>query len=244
MDRRVVYILLGIVVLLCLIYTTRSNEYLGPLKPNVTPLVHSEEDIVTSTASGDIHLVPASHFVNGILDRTVPLGTIVMSLLEGSVNEPKEYGWYYCNGQPIPLDDKTSEFSQKMGSLIPLKEGRLHLPDMMDRFPVGSGRDYENNDKGGSARVSLTHEEMPKHKHDITVHNSLDRELVRKKKDKGTIADEGILEVDQGYGDPTDKEPFSFRHTHTATASEEGKGKHHENRPPYYAVSFLIKVHY
>ena len=243
MDRRVVYILLGIVVLLCLVYTTRSHEYLGPLKPNVTPLAHSEEDIVTSTASGDIQLVPASHFVNGILDRTVPLGTIVMSLLEGPVNEPKEYGWYYCNGQPIPLDDKTSEFSQKMGSLIPLREGRLHLPDMMDRFPVGSGREYENNDKGGSARVSLRHDEMPKHKHKIEVDSSLNKTLVRKKSD-GYEKTSGKLDVDMGSGENTDEKPESFAHKHTATASEEGKGKAHENRPPYYAVSFLIKVHY
>ena len=92
-------------------------------------------------------------------------------------------------------------------------------PDLRDRFIVASGNTYNRNDTGGSDSVTLTVDQIPSHTHDYTF----------LQKDDGDSLDRG---GNRAYG----------RTTTSATTGTTGGGDSHENRPPYYALTFIMKL--
>jgi len=94
-------------------------------------------------------------------------------------------------------------------------------PDLRDRFIVGAGSQYVLGDVGGLSAVKLTINQIPSHSHEflggsVTVNDSTD-------------GSQGGFENDRGgnlYG----------------KTNVTGGGKSHENRPPYYALYYIIKI--
>ena len=106
-----------------------------------------------------------------------------------------------------------------------LCDGSNGTPDLRGRFVVGhhpTNNDYEINDTGGSESVTLTVAQMPSHKHDTTFDN------------KKYFPGGGSTSISFGGagGYPAD----------TFTMSNEGGGQSHENRPPYYALCYIMKT--
>jgi microcystin-dependent protein len=93
--------------------------------------------------------------------------------------------------------------------------GRV-TPDLRSRFVVGAGSDYAVGATGGSNTVTLTLNQIPSHSHTYTY--------------RGSSEDGGG--VSSSY----------WRSTSTATTSAVGGGEAHENRPPYYALCFIMRV--
>ena len=95
-------------------------------------------------------------------------------------------------------------------------DGTANTPDLRDRFIVGSGKEYSIGDIGGEKKHTLTINEMPEHTHEY-------------------------YEVSDKRGDAT-----GFRDCYTGTflseTSSAGGGESHENRPPYYALAFIMKM--
>ena len=191
-----------------------------PSPPSVTPFPHSHNDLfIASKGEGDIHAVNTLQFVQDILLRTVPLGTI--STLMGSA-EPKIFGWYLCNGQQIPNNPQTAAFAATMAQTLPITPGwggKITLPDLRNRFIVGAGDKYKVKDTGGSDTHTLTVEEIPSHKHDITIDQANLPTLYRMSDD----SDHGNNKFDRGSGGAHQSIPFT--HTHTANIHNTGGGK-------------------
>ena len=220
------------VLVLSWLLSCRRNEFL--LTKNITPFDHTNLNMLTSNDEGNITVIPTSHFVNETIPRTVPLGTISASLLP---TEPKEYGWYFCNGQEILHNDLTREFAQLM-QIHPNNGGKIKLPDLKGRFMVGTGNEYTLGARGGEKTHTLTLNEMPRHKHNVSVHNANAGTLRNKKSDdRGHHND-----FDQGSG--TTNGDVHLNHSHGVTEHDKGGNAAHENRPPYHAVHYIIKVHY
>jgi hypothetical protein len=98
-----------------------------------------------------------------------------------------------------------------------LCDGQNGTPDLRDRFIVGAGSSYAVGDTGGAAQVTLTVDQIPAHEHTYTDYNSYGG---------GVIFNGSVLEKRAGY---------------TAKTSSVGGGQAHENRPPYYALCFIMK---
>ena len=106
-----------------------------------------------------------------------------------------------------------------------LCDGSNGTPDLRGRFVVGhhpSNNDYDIDDTGGSESVTLTVAQMPSHKHDTTFDN--------KKYFPGGCSTSISFGGAGGY--PAD----------TFSMSNEGGGQSHENRPPYYALCYIMKT--
>ena len=106
-----------------------------------------------------------------------------------------------------------------------LCDGQNNTPDLRGRFVVGfhdSNGDYDVNDTGGAETVTLSIAEMPNHKHDTTVDNA-----------KLFPANGGTSINFGGAG--------GYPAT-TFTMSNTGGGGAHENRPPYYALCYIMKT--
>ena len=97
-------------------------------------------------------------------------------------------------------------------------------PDLRDRFVVGAGGEYLPNATGGVARVTLTVEQMPAHTHDY----------------KFTGADLSLSWDGDNYF-YCQKNEYSGNDNKKTTESA-GGGKAHENRPPYYALCYIMRV--
>ncbi|MFA5306105.1 MAG: hypothetical protein WC365_01510 [Candidatus Babeliales bacterium] len=98
-----------------------------------------------------------------------------------------------------------------------LCNGSSSTPDLRDKFVVGAGSTYAVADEGGEATHTLTTAEMPAHTHGVP--NVF-----------GTGTAFGILVG----GSHIDQTPI--------TSGSAGSGSAHENRPPYYAIVFMMKT--
>ena len=102
-------------------------------------------------------------------------------------------------------------------------------PDLRDRFVVGAGTgsQYTIGDKGGEDRVTLTVNEMPSHSH---TYNFKGADF------KGAWDDDNyVYDASEHYKD----RPQNDNQKSTNSA---GGGAAHENRPPYYALCYIMRV--
>ena len=100
----------------------------------------------------------------------------------------------------------------------------VRTPDLRNRFIVGAGDEYAIGDKGGEKAHKLTIQEMPKHKHSYSF----------------TGADMAASWDDDNYFYNQSREYPD--NTNDKDTNETGGDQPHENRPPYYALSYIMRV--
>lgn len=114
-----------------------------------------------------------------------------------------------------------------------LCDGRNGTPDLRDRFIVGAGRKYGYGDTGGEDKHRLTISEMPAHSH------GGEGDFARGGWDTSNGQEySGDYPIVISLGDNYPWQGY-YRNFRTTT---EGGGNAHENRPPYFAVYFIMKV--
>ena len=95
-----------------------------------------------------------------------------------------------------------------------------HLtPNLRDRFVVGSGNSYTNGNTGGEVAHTLVQTEMPPHTHGYATLTAYDKDLC------GCSG--------QHHHDVSDA---------TGTTASTGNGAAHENRPPFFALAYIMRV--
>ena len=102
-----------------------------------------------------------------------------------------------------------------------LCDGNSNTPDLRNRFVVGAGTggNYSPGDTGGANSVTLTVDQIPSHSH------TYER------------TDVGIDVSDRPW--PANNNDCDMT---TQNTSSTGGGQSHENRPPYYALMFIVKL--
>jgi microcystin-dependent protein len=110
-------------------------------------------------------------------------------------------------------------------------DGQDGRPDLRGRFPVGAGGDkYSVGATGGAARVQLEIAQIPNHNHGIEVYNSGNMRSVST----------GASQNDQVW--------HGLGSTHSGSAcgnsdgDADGDADEHENRPPFMALHYIIRV--
>ena len=100
-----------------------------------------------------------------------------------------------------------------------LCDGNNNTPDLRDRFVVGAGSAYSPGDTGGANSVTLTLNQIPAHTH--------------------TYIDQYVA-INNGYRPwPASNNDCGSRNVDSGSA---GGGQSHENRPPYYALCYIMKT--
>lgn len=97
-----------------------------------------------------------------------------------------------------------------------LCNGSNGTPDLRDKFIVGAGSTYAVGATGGEATHTLTVDEMPAHTHSLAAAFST-----------------GSVVTEQWVGDG---------YQITSTTESAGGGEAHENRPPYYALAYIMRL--
>ena len=96
-------------------------------------------------------------------------------------------------------------------------------PDLRGRFVPGAGGDYSVGKTGGEATHKLTVNEMPSHDHTYDFKGA-DLNLAWKDSNK-------FYDASRHYS-----------HGNTGYTASTGGDKAHENRPPYYALCYIMRV--
>ena len=126
-----------------------------------------------------------------------------------------------------------------------LCDGNNNTPDLRDRFVVGAGSAYSPNNTGGSSSVTLSESQLPSHNHPAT----------------STVNDPGhhheyidqYVVINAGYRPwPANNNDCQQRNIDTTNATtgitvsttvgNTGSGTAIENRPPYYALCYIMKT--
>ena len=145
-------------------------------------------------------------------DASLPSGVIV--IWSGSTGSIPS-GWVLCNGSNS-------------------------TPDLRDRFVVGAGSAYSVGNTGGSSSVTLSTSQIPAHNHGISDPGH----------DHDTTVDghhlfDGNGSQSIGYGGPGGYPAQEFELYNATTGisiQNAGGGGSHENRPPYYALAYIMKT--
>ena len=141
----------------------------------------------------------------------IPSGFI--GLWSGAANAIPS-GWYLCNGSN-------------------------GTPDLRDRFVVGAGNGYSVGNTGGSSSVTLSTAQLPSHNHGVNdsghTHNLLYNHGAFGGSSGAVTPRSGNTPVTPG---------ISGRVSTVTTGisiQNAGSGQSHENRPPYYALCYIMK---
>ena len=146
---------------------------------------------------------------------TLPQGCIIMYYGTTAPN-----GWAICNGQN-------------------------GTPDLRNKFIVSTGSSYSLSAQGGENSVSLSTSEMPSHDHDADASVS---DPGHSHQLKGGVDDSDSMPARVAPSDQNSNLRTDAMNDATTGISvsvdidNEGSGDAHENRPPYFALTFIMKT--
>jgi microcystin-dependent protein len=199
-------------------YLTGSN-YNGSVARTWNVDANTANVASTVVARDSSGIVRATEFIG---NGTVPIGGIIMwsgSIIEAIELEPN---WAICDGRTV--------------------NGKL-TPNLTDRFVVAAGGSYAVGSTGGANTVTLTINQMPTHNHsgsttDGGAHNHdvtySDKEFILGVgADADNLASSNSVYVNKISGGD---------HNHNLNITSQGGNQAHENRPPYYALAFIMRT--
>lgn len=126
-----------------------------------------------------------------------------------------------------------------------LCDGNNSTPDLRDRFVVGAGSTYAVGATGGAASVALSSSEMPAHSHTFSGSTNTAGAHTHEVAAGNTGGTENIIvtgntrQTDTNFATTS---AGSHSHSFSGTTSTTGSGSAHENRPPYYALAYIMKA--
>ena len=160
----------------------------------------------------------------------IPVGTIAMF---GSASAPS--GWQLCNGGSA----STSALQSVVGS---------NVPDLRNKFVVGSGSSYSYGATGGSADATLV-----SHSHTINNHTHSFSASTTGGNHNHQYIDQYVV-INNGYRPwPASNNDCAQRNINTSgsgshshsisgTTDARGGGQPVDVRPPYYALCYIMKT--
>ena len=165
-------------------------------------------------------------------DASLPVGTIVAY---GGNSAPS--GWQLCNGGTAST------------SALQTVLGQSTVPDLRDRFVIGAGNSYSRHNTGGSkdaVLVSHTHN-LQNHVHGVNLTTNDPGNHQHTYIDQYVVINNGYRPWPASNNDCAQRNintsgSGSHSHTITGTTNQEGGGAAHENRPPYYALAYIMKA--
>jgi microcystin-dependent protein len=109
---------------------------------------------------------------------------------------------------------------------------------------VGAGSAYGVGDTGGTSTVTLTESQMPTHNHYFsgTTNTTGEHAHTYTKQDFVRGAGGNDYTVLTGAGNYVTTSSGNHNHTVSGNTGDVGSGSAHENRPPYYALAYIMKT--
>ena len=184
-------------------------------------------DLSSSTGTDSDRAVTTDHIRDDAV-TTDKLANSINTTIAGKANTGANLSTFtndtnYITLAQVPASFVTGMIMMFTGSTAPsgwaLCDGNNGTPDLRNRFIVGAGSTYNVDDTGGANQVTLALNQIPAHTHTW-------------------IRQDAVTDV--GYRPwPANNNDCKATTVNTGSA---GGGQSHENRPPYYALSYIMKL--
>lgn len=192
-----------------------------------TPVLLAQQatDALIITPQGNVNVVSGKVQEGG--NDLLPKGSIIL-WYGTATNVPK--GWVIC-------------------------DGKNDTPDLSGRFVVGAGGQYKERSSGGEASLKLEEKNLPPHTHEINLvteeagkHN---HEIPNVFYSTSTTSGGKAVSMYHTYNDDELSKGLKWiesldagnhKHTIKGSTSEVGKGQAFDNRPPFYALCYIMKL--
>lgn len=146
-------------------------------------------------------------------------------------------GWAFCDGQLMPISQNEILFM-----LIGTRYGgdgqtTFALPDLRGRLPINQGTNPQTGTtfalgkQGGTEKVTLRHEEIPSHTHQIACSNEV-----------GTLASPQEAFWAKNVKQYSMNAPNEQLKMHEGIISSVGGNQPHDNTMPFLALRFIIAL--
>jgi microcystin-dependent protein len=216
------------------------------------------EERIKIAGDGHVEIKKDLKVEGRLQDKTgdvMPVGSIIAY---GGKERPS--GWLLCNGywQELSshldlhkaLGNPTTENKKWLDGVI---RESFKVPDLRSRFIVGAGRgtglsNYVLNAKEGEETHQLSVKEMPSHNHSgVTnndgLHEHINQRTNRADNDDNDCPGQYITNKTATYGLSNEGYISSSgsRHQHAFSTWNKGSDEPHNNLPPYYALTYIIK---
>ena len=137
-----------------------------------------------------------------------------------------------------------------------LCDGSNSTPDLRNRFVVGGGSSYSVGAQGGADSVTLSTSQLPSHTHNLNHNHSFASSTSSDGAHTHTIGSDtgigsGTKVTSQNSSGNTATTNSAGAHAHNfsgttgafnGASQSAGSGNSHENRPPYYALCYIMKT--
>ena len=126
-----------------------------------------------------------------------------------------------------------------------LCDGTNGTPDLRNRFVVGAGSTYAVGATGGADSVTLTEAQMPAHTHTFSGSTNTTGAHTHTVAAGNSGGADNIITTGNARSNDTSYTTSSagdHSHTFSGTTASTGGGSSHENRPPYYALAYIMKA--
>ena len=246
------------------VFLTGSNVGIGTTAPSSKLEVRAEKPVLSITSTKwnqsnsegvKIRLGDDSHTIRTVCGKGTTLNdTNGVFITGGNVGigteNPNSSARLQVNGQvwddsgPLMPKGAIIMWSGVVGDIPPgwkLCDGNFNTPDLRNRFIVGAGGNYHPRNVGGADYVTLSESQMPAHQHygfgeNLTWHMGSQK--------GGQEGSSGGQDTDNRYYGSSWAGGVAYRGREDSRFSEKFKGytDEHENRPPYFALCFIMKV--
>lgn len=181
-----------------------------------------------------------------ILDEVAKIKPVPLGVVEMYSGAGIPEGYALCDGQALS-QSLYPDLYQVIGTRFNKSgtaSGMFCLPDLRGRFIVGQGSESDYNtvgNTGGEKTHKLTESELPGHTHSMEhTHNYMD---IYYSEHNGAVG------VPGGYGSgDSDNDNGGLEITRTTISQSTtktgstGGGAAHENRPPYFVLSYIMRL--
>lgn len=155
--------------------------------------------------------------------NAAPAGTVV-----AYAGATAPAGWLLCDG----VTYQCSQYPA-LAAVLGATAASFTVPDLRGRFLMGASASHPRAQVGGEEAHTLTEAEMPAHAHPV-----IGRGLPGKW-ENGV----GIFATNLGAGSGwTSVSSYDAKAPGWLEAKSKGGGKPHNNLPPYYSISYIIKA--
>ena len=156
------------------------------------------------TVTSDVATVTGNLTVGGTISGfgIAPIGSIIMW---SGAKDNIPQGWVLC-------------------------DGNNSTPDLRGKFILGAGGKYNPNDVGGSETVTLTLDQMPRHRHEYKFKGADNT--------GGWDSDNIFYDSTSHYNDDAHS---NTKVTEYTGGNSNGDTEPHNNMPPYYALCFIMR---
>lgn len=146
----------------------------------------------------------------------------------------------------VPINGIIMWTQRKVPAGWRLCDGGGSTPNLKDRFVVGAGHSYSLGKTGGAATVKLHYNQMPVHSHSGSVHAGGNHwhGIYTRQDDWNDSGGHGPSwgNGDNGWWHPHHGTHWAGHHGHGLSIHNAGHSHAHENRPPWYAVYYIMRV--